>query len=383
MGFCGAIGRIIFLRILPVVVLLVALLIGWFASTDVPEGTMFATVYPIAGGNLPGTVFGNWSTPGTAAVPATMTPGPRPGKEIFLELPSGAKMPANGLGMCCRPNAYDPESVYRQVLWYLLQGGRHIDTAQLYLNHRPIGVAIREAIARGVPRAEIFVTTKVINKYYGEKETAASITLFLDELGLEYLDLVLLHQPKPIFPFFPGPPATSGATHREQRESAWKGLAAAHKKGLVKDIGVSNFNKRQLAEIAGLSLAPVAVNQFQFNPWVPEHLQETFTYCKEKSIVVTAFSSFQGTFMQKAQAFTVQLLNDVAQSHGKTPAQILLRWALQKGASVIPGTGNPKHMKENLEVYSFELSAADMKALDSLASDEAAKAFMSFPPDES
>lgn len=292
-------------------------------------------------------------------------------------------MPANGLGMCCRPLAYDPESVYRQVLWYLLQGGRLIDTAQLYLNHRPIGQGIREAIARGVPRKEIFVTTKVNPKFYGESETASLIPRFLEELGLEYLDLVLLHAPKTMIPIFPGAPASSGSTFAEKRASAWKGLSAMHAKGLVKDIGVSNFNKRQLEEIKALNLAPIANNQFHFNPWVPEHMRETFEYCRANDISITAWASFQGTMFQHTQAFTTQVLKDMSSVHGKTVAQVLLRWAMQKGAGVIPGTGNPKHMKENLAVYDFELTADDMKKIDALASDPGAKAFTTFPPDES
>lgn len=292
-------------------------------------------------------------------------------------------MPANGLGMCCRPNAYDPESVYRQVLWFLLQGGRLIDTAQLYLNHRPIGLAIREAISRGVPRKEIFVTTKVNFKFYDADKIPSLIPTFLEELGLEYLDLVLLHTSRPLFPIFSSTPANSGSTFAENRAAGWKGLAAAHAKGLVKDIGVSNFNKRQLEAIKALNLAPIANNQFQFNPWAPEHLQEAFEYCKQSNISITAWSSFQGTMFQHTEALTTQLLKDVSSAHGKTVAQVLLRWALQKGAGVIPGTGNPKHMKENLAMYDFELTAEDMKKIDALASDPGAKAFNTFPVDES
>ena len=98
-------------------------------------------------------------------------------------------MPAQGLGMCCRASAYDEETVRRTVLWYLLLGGRHIDTADLYLNHRGVGKGIKEAISRGIPRSEIFVTTKFPARFFGFKTSQNSVNRYLEELGLEYVDL--------------------------------------------------------------------------------------------------------------------------------------------------------------------------------------------------
>ena len=140
-----------------------AVFVGFLSTTPIPMGTLFAVVIPLANGVLPAALFGEPSADSLSVppVPDSLEPASRPQGEMFLELPSGARMPANGIGMCCRHSAYDTESVRRTVLWYLLKGGRLIDTAQLYLNHKAVGLGIRDAMARGVPRSEIFVTTKL------------------------------------------------------------------------------------------------------------------------------------------------------------------------------------------------------------------------------
>ena len=113
----------------------------------------------------------------------------RPDNEMFLDLPGGFKMPQEGLGMCCRATAYDDVLVYRSVLWYLLLGGRHIDGAHLYLNHKAIGEALAEAIRRGVKREEIFVTTKIFPTQFGYESSLEMVNKYVEELGLDYIDL--------------------------------------------------------------------------------------------------------------------------------------------------------------------------------------------------
>ena len=107
-------------------------------------------------------------------------------------------MPANGLGMCCRPTAYDDVLVRRTILWYLLLGGRHIDTAHLYLNHHAVGLGIQDAVARGVPRSEIFVTSKIFPSHFGYQTTKDTVPKLLEDLQLEYIDLLLMHFPSRI-----------------------------------------------------------------------------------------------------------------------------------------------------------------------------------------
>ena len=375
-SFCGFIGC----RVLPILVAVLAIFFGYLSTTEIPEGTLFASVYPVSKGLLPPVLFGPLKTPLTRAVPEGMTPAARPEGEMFLQLPSGNLFPQNGLGMCCRASAYDHESARRSVLWYLLQGGRHIDTAHLYLNHKAVGEAIREAISRGIPRSQIFVTTKVFVRQFGRDATAKHVPIYLQQLGLDYIDLVLIHMPS-TFSYITNECTTKNLSHKQCREETWKSLSEARDKGLVKDVGVSNFNVKQMKEIMALNLAPLAANQFQYNPWAPDNLQEAFEFCKQNNIAVTAWSSMAGTMMQVAQALTVKTLKSTAAKYSRTVAQVLLRWAVQKGAVVIPGTGNPEHMKENLELYNFKLSDEDMAAIDSLRNDPSAQKFMFQPPD--
>jgi len=374
---CGVVCRALFLRFLPLLVLAVAVFIGWVASTEVPEATFFATVFPLFGGYLPATIFGKFRTPGTPEVPADLVPAPRPTGEIFLQLPGGGKMPANGIGMCCRPTAYDPETVRRTVLWYLLLGGRHIDDADAYWNHRSVGQAIREAIALGIPRSEIFLTTKLLPSFYGKNTTATAVRRWLNELGLEHIDLALMHVPShPLGRFG----ECKGKSWKACREETWQALSGLRSQGLIREIGVSNFNVKHMEEIRAMKLAPIAASQFQFNPWSPDWLQDVFSFCVKHGIVATAYGSL-GSFLQKTRANTVTTLMGIASAHKKSVSQVLLRWALQKGASVIPGTANPNHMRENIEVYSFELSAAEMSSIDSLNADPSAKDFFFMPED--
>jgi diketogulonate reductase-like aldo/keto reductase len=155
----------------------------------------------------------------------------------------------NNIQVCCRPTAYDDEMVRRTVLWYLLQGGRLIDTAHLYLNHRAIGVALQQAMQRGVPRSEIFVTTKVFpgTRYFGNATAAyQAVELYCQELQLDYIDLVLLHAPSNMFPKFLFPKTSSSTaidhckdlTNQQCRVETWKGLSQARDDGLVRSVGV-------------------------------------------------------------------------------------------------------------------------------------------------
>jgi len=280
----------------------------------------------------------------------------------------------------CRPTAYDDELVTRTVLWYLLQGGRLIDGAHLYLNHKAIGAGIREAMKRGVPREEIFVTTKVYPSHFGYNTTLKTASSFLGELGLDYVDLVLMHAPvrfptnKPWF----GECAKLGLSNKECRQETFKALSKLREQGLFRSVGVSNFATRHLKEMEELG-SPIAVNQIQYNPWVSQTWLDTFDYCQQKGIQVTAYNSLGGWFQHSA-ARTIDALNSLSQKHDRSVAQIMLRWALQSNAAVIPGTGNPKHMAENLSIYSFELSEEDMNVIKELSSDEELQKFMVIEP---
>jgi len=320
---------------------------------------------------------------GTPPVPDHFTPRPRPTNEIFLPLPGGCGdggddnnslgMPAVGLGMCCRPTAYDDVLVRRTVLWYLLLGGRRIDGAHLYLNHAAIGAGIRDAIQRyGVPRHEIFVTTKLFPSHFGYNRTLQMVPRFLEELGLEYIDMALLHAPStPSKWFVPNDCTRSGIDATSCRRETWKALSELRNQGIVKHVGVSNFGIRHMRDlIDGVpDGAPIANNQIQYSPFAPASVHEIVQYCRERNITVTAYSPLGG-LIDRDRANATRDLRRIAERHhhrgGVTVQQIMLRWAVQKGLAVIPGTGNPDHMKQNLAIYDFALTDDDMKTIDGL-----------------
>jgi len=369
MGFC--------MKLCSLLAFGLPILIGWVLSHEHPLGVLFRTTFQLRG----------IGKPQTEPVPDNLLPMPRPPGEIFFDLPGGDRMPGNGIGMCCRPSAYDPESVRRTVLWYLMQGGRHIDTASIYMNHEAIGLGMKDAIARGVPRSEIFLTTKVFSDNFGYNESIERVQRMPKELGVDYIDLVLMHVPvplsvKPLAKFYFSKLTGTGGTIKlgsepsivELRKQTWRGLSTLREQGLIRNLGVSNFNVEQMQEIQGLNLAPIATNQMQYHPWAPEWQRKIAAYCQENKIVVTGYFSLGG-YDQKEQAMEVAVLNDIAKAHGRRPAQILLRWSLQKGVAIIPGTGNHKHMKDNLDTYEFKLSDDDMAKLDGMSSLPLAESF--------
>ena len=370
-----SVGSIVCKRILPGILLSLAIVIGFFVRHDRPLGLFFATVIPLMKGIMPPSIVGHGKMKGTPQIPETQGIEPRPAKEQFLLLPGGYQMPQLGLGMCCRPTAYDDVLVRRTVLWYLLLGGRHIDGAHLYLNHEAIGLGIQDAIQRGVPREEIFVTTKLFPTHFGYNSTLETVSKFPQELGLDYIDLVLMHGPSTL-PLLSNSCTKQGVDAATCRKETWKALSELRDKGLVRNIGVSNFAIKHLQDIQETNLAPIANNQIQYSPFVPASVQETFEYCIQNNITITAYSPLGGLEHSKAQA--VETLQAMASKYEKSVAQIMLRWALQMGAAVIPGTGNPKHMRENLAIYDFELSADDMATISSLKNQEDAKKFMYF-----
>lgn len=368
-------------RVVPLFVLALAIFLGWLQRFDIPEGAVFAIIYSLQKGQLPYHIFGQGHV-STPKVPDDMLPMSAPVGESFLTLAGGAKFPQNGIGMCCRSSAYDPESVYNTVLWYLMQGGRHIDGAHVYTNHRAIGRAIKEAMRRGIKREDLFVTTKLWPGHFGYDKPLAVAPTYLEELGLDYVDMILMHAPTP-FPYMLTCECnTKGWSPKECRENTWKALSKLREEGITKNVGVSNFNIPQMQMIMDLNLAPVATNQFQYNPWAPDWQHKVFAFCQKNNISVTAYQSFGGAF-SKASALTEAKIKGVAAKHGKSVSQVLLRWGIEKGAVVIPGTGNPKHMRSNLDVYSFSLSKEDMALIDECGNDPKAKDFMYFKMDDS
>ncbi|CAK9066417.1 unnamed protein product [Durusdinium trenchii] len=274
--------------------------------------------------------------------------------ERTLTLASGAKMPAIGIGMCCRPTAYHQESVYNTILWYLLQGGRHIDTAEIYGNHVAIGQALKEAAKRGVPREEVFLVTKVWPEDFGYDSTVHAVERMLQDLGVDYIDVVLMHAPRKLAPLLVWHMYMEGSVdefynhgcknHVACRRNTWKAMSELKDQGKIRDLGVSNFQIDQMKELQALKLAPISVHQFQYHPWLPEFQQKVVEFCHANKIAITAYNSLGG-FKDKDKALVIEGLKAVGKKHSRSTGQVLLRWALEKNVSVIPGTGNPKHIK--------------------------------------
>jgi len=247
-------------------------------------------------------------------------------------LADGNQIPVLGLGVWQVPNG--PIAV-NAVRWALDFGYRHIDTAQVYGNEESVGRALRES---GVPRNQVFITTKFNPS---RKDPAAEAARSLQRLGTDYVDLYLVHWPQ------------GGATR------AWPGMLRARELGYARSVGVSNFGLRELDQV--LAAAPVApaVDQVQLSPF--EYRRGLLDEAHQRNIVVEAYSPL-GTGRHLAN-LTVQ---HIAASLGRTPAQVLLRWCVQRDLVVITKSTHRERIEENAQLFDFTLSDEDMAALDAL-----------------
>ncbi|ORY51333.1 2,5-didehydrogluconate reductase [Rhizoclosmatium globosum] len=248
-------------------------------------------------------------------------------------LNNGLRIPSVGLGVY----KASPEDTYKTVLAALKAGYRHIDTAAFYQNEPDVGRAIKES---GIPRSEIWVTTKL---HIGEmRNPTEAFNKSLERLGTGYIDLYLIHAPI-----------------QGRRLQAWKEMEVIYQEGKAKSIGVSNFNIAHLEELINSSTVVPAVNQIELNPFL-QHVDIT-EFCKSKGIVVQAYSP-----LTKARKLDDPTLVEVSTGLGKTPAQVLIKWGLQKGYVTLPKTVNPTRLVENISVFDWTISAEDMKKLDAL-----------------
>jgi diketogulonate reductase-like aldo/keto reductase len=231
----------------------------------------------------------------------------------------------------------------RAVTEALETGYRLIDTAMVYGNEKGVGAAIRET---SVPRDEIYLTTKLWNSDQGYESGLRAFETSLTRLGLEYVDLYLIHWPK----------------GSELTRQSWRALEEIHENGRAKNIGVSNYDIEELKELLGYAKVLPAVNQIEFHPFIYQDQKPILDYCKEQGIVVEAYSP-----LARAKQMNHPVIAEVAEQSGKTAGQVMLRWCVQHGTVPLPKTTHKERMIENLDIFDFELSAEQMEKLDSLS----------------
>ncbi|KZT65963.1 Aldo/keto reductase [Daedalea quercina L-15889] len=255
-------------------------------------------------------------------------------------------MPLLGFGV------YQNYTTRESVLEALRAGYRHIDSAQAYRNEAHVGAAVNES---GIPREEIFVTTKCINKTHGYESTLSGVDASLEKFGFEYIDLFLIHDPM------------SG---RERRLQTYKALQDARAAGKIRTVGVSNYGTKHLEEIKDAGYELPSVNQIELHPFCQQ--KPIVEYCTAHSIIIQAYCPILRGNMDHPT------IKELAQKHQRDPAQVLLRWSLQKGFVPLPKSATPERIRSNTLLYDFALDDEDMARLDAL--DKGKKGSISWNP---
>lgn len=260
-----------------------------------------------------------------------------------MELVNGVEIPDIGIGTWQTGG----EATKAAIRAALDCGYRLIDTAAVYGNEASVGEAIRES---GVPRSQIFVTSKLRNAEHTYTATLEAFDNTMKRLGLDYLDLYLIHWPNPLQYRTIGARATAGT---------WRAFEELYRAGRIRAIGVSNFLPRHLEALKDTSEITPMVNQLKLCPGVAQ--PEAVAYCKARGILVEAYSPF-GT----GSVFGDSRMHNLAEKYDRTIAQICLRWCVQMGFVPLPKSANPARIRENLQVFDFELESEDINAISNL-----------------
>jgi diketogulonate reductase-like aldo/keto reductase len=254
----------------------------------------------------------------------------------LITLNNGQKIPQLGFGVYCIP----PAETEQCVLEALKIGYRHIDTAHMYGNEKEVGSAIKKS---GIPRNEIFITSKLWVSEYGEGKTLQAIDKMLKRLDLVYIDLILLH-----FPF-------------NDYMGAYKDLEKAYEQGKVKSIGISNFENQKLEELCDAAKIKPVLNQIELHPYFQ---QNELRQRMDKYNTKTEAWAPLGHAMTKI--FDEEIIKKLSEKYKKTPAQIILRWDIQRGIITIPKSQKKERIKENFEIFDFEMTEDEIKEIDVL-----------------
>lgn len=256
----------------------------------------------------------------------------------YVTLNNGVKMPQLGFGVWQVPDDQATAAVAKA----LEVGYRSIDTAMIYRNEVGVGKAIKES---SIPREELFITTKVWNGDQGYENTLRAYDESLERLGLDYVDLYLIHWPTPKY---------------DQYVDTYKALEKLYKDGRVKAIGVCNFEIEHLERLKNECEVVPVLNQIECHPYLSQN--ELKEYCAKNDIFVEAWSPLD----QGGEALQDSVVQKIAETHQKSPAQIVLRWHLQNNSIVIPKSVTPSRIEENFNVFDIELSATEMAAINEL-----------------
>ena len=256
-----------------------------------------------------------------------------------IPLSNGVKIPVVGFGTFKIP---DGDDALKAVTEAIEMGYRHIDTAALYGNERSVGKAVRQS---GIDRNELFITTKLWNDRHGYQQTLKAFEESRERLDMDYIDLFLIHWPK------------------DKNVESWKAIEELYGKGLVRAIGVSNFKEHHLDEILAHATITPMVNQIELHPRLSQ--PELLSYCKRAGITVEAWSP-----IMKGRVSDIPELITIGARYGKDPAQITLRWHIQRGVVVLPKSVTPARIRSNKELFDIQLTPEEMRIIDSLNRDE-------------
>lgn len=273
----------------------------------------------------------------TLLIPLTIMNAQQP----YLTLNNGVRMPQFGLGLYMIPEG---DVTYNSVKTALESGYRHFDCAHAYQNERSLGRAIKDS---GISRDSLWITSKLWPNEYGEGKTLKAIDRMLGRLGLDYIDLVYFHQPMGDF------------------IGGWKEMEKALASGKVRAIGISNFdvNDSIFDQLMASAKVKPQIIQIECHPYAQrKHWQER---CAQEGIQIECWFPLGGR-ESKGEILRDPVINAIAKAHGKSAAQVIIRWHLQEGFSVIPGSSNPAHIKENIDVFDFSLSNVEMAQIRAL-----------------
>ncbi|CAG9558410.1 unnamed protein product [Danaus chrysippus] len=276
-------------------------------------------------------------------------------RDKLFTLRDGIKLPAIGLGTY-RINNYD--ILYETMNNALARGYRLFDTASIYGNEEQIGRALRELLpAHNLKREDVFITTK-LSPSITNKSVRRAFNRSLTNLGLDYLDMYLIH--------FPGYAKQNpkGALNKKRREETWLAIVKLYDEGKVNAVGVSNFTLKHLRELTDVMALGPMVNQIEYHPYYVD--TEMMQYCLQNNILVQAYNSFGGLSLRNNDLMEDPVVKKIANKHDATRCQVLLAWALQRGVAVIPKSIKPEHMEENIST-NLKLTEREMLSLDALS----------------